>query len=140
MKYIVLASLISAALLLTPVAVGGERNRAALRGSGVSRAVTPARGKDSSTKTITGCLLKGSASQEYLLMGSQDEQWTVRGDDTDLGSHLYRFVKITVLNAEDDGTPLSVVSIRSARPRCSTFGYLGLPFLIVSASCGKLPC
>ena len=74
MKYIVLVSLIVLAILLNPLAVGGERHSAASDGSGVSGAVAPPASKGMRTKTITGCLLNGSAAQEYLLLGSRGEQ------------------------------------------------------------------
>ena len=140
MKYFRLVSLISAALLLAPVAAGRERHSATPSGSGVSRAVAPVVSKARSTKTITGCLLNGSDAQEYLLLGPEGEQWRLRGDGHALGSHVYGFVKIVVLNSEDDGAPLSVVSTRSAHPWCSGFGGFGMPFLLVSARCEKVPC
>ena len=140
MKYFGVVSLISAALLLAPVATGRERHSTDPGGSGVSRAVAPAASKGMRTKTITGCLLNGSAAQEYFLLGPEGEQWTLRGDGHALGSHVYGFVKVVVLNSEDDGAPLSVVSTRSAHPWCSGFGGFGMPFLLVSARCQKMPC
>jgi hypothetical protein len=90
--------------------------------------------------TITGCLLKGSAPKEYLLIGPENDQWIVRNDNLNLGAHLYRWVKVTVLNSNNDGALLSVMSIKYARPGCRVYGDLGGPFLLASARCTNLPC
>jgi hypothetical protein len=140
MKHLFWASLIAVGLLLNSVAVAGEHEGPSLRNSRVNRAVALSGKKDFGTKTITGCLLNGSAAQEYLLLGSQDEQWTLKSNGPKLGDHLYGFVRITVVDGKNDGTPLSVVSIRSARPGCSAYGNWGLPFLIVSSRCDNVPC
>jgi hypothetical protein len=73
MKHLFWASLIAVGLLLNSVAVAGEHEGPSLRNSRVNRAVALSGKKDFGTKTITGCLLNGSAAQEYLLLGSQDD-------------------------------------------------------------------
>lgn len=141
MKYPLCACLIAAGLLLNADAVNAKAQDSISHYSlKESRRAAPKNKEDSSTATITGCLLNGSATKEYLLIGPQNDQWIVRSDNINLGAHLYRRVKVTVHGSNSDALPLSVVSIRSARPGCSVLGYWGGPLLIASLRCTNLPC
>ncbi len=73
-------------------------------------------------------------------MSTQNDQWIVRSDNINLGAHLYRWVKITVNSSNDDGTPLSAISVRPVHRGCAVYGYWGLPFLIASSRCTNSPC
>ena len=103
MKYPLCACLIAAGLLLNAGAVNAKaQDSISHYGLKESRRAAPKNKEDSSTATITGCLLNGSATKEYLLIGPQNDQWIVRSDNINLGAHLYRWVKVTVHGSNSD--------------------------------------
>jgi len=46
-------------------------------------------------KTLTGCLEKGSGTNDFKLMGANGSTWQLRSDNVDLASHVGQTVTIT---------------------------------------------
>ena len=73
------------------------------------------------TVTLSGCLGRGSAANEYSIRAWTVDSREVKSDSINLGGYLSKTVMIVAVQPSDPQAPLNVVSLRFLSNACETW-------------------